>query len=254
MKKRKKFQTLAPFLSGAVAALLVCACVGASLAASGAVRFNTASVSFHGKTLFHKGKDLTGENGAAIPSTILYTDEQGGGTTYVPLRVLAQALHMPMYWDQETGYLEVRLSGDQALYMLELDDAGSEYEGLAEEVEPIVPSGGKALVDKVLHQGEAAFEKEFPLDQRDGAYLSITVSNHGEYPLQFSLGFGMGDVNITKPTQIPAGATVTRTLKCYEEADFKELPIYMKVGNAPDSLHLIDAEITAVQFAGEQVG
>lgn len=251
MKQKKESRHIRAFLSGAVTTLLVCACLTTALAASGSVSFNKVRVSFNMQTVLPKGQDLSTESGASIPSTILYTDEQGNGTTYVPIRVLAETLHMPMWWDGTSGALNVEVSGDQALYMLGLDDAGLEWSGLAEEVEPIVPQAGKTLAEEIYSQQRDAFQKEFSLTEEDGEYLSITVTNNGHYPLQLDLGLSTDGEFIYTSTQVPVGSTVTRTMKCISFEGLENQPLTVRVGNATGTSHVIDAEITAVQFNAE---
>ena len=147
------------FLAGLATALALCACVTASLAATGAVQFNQMELSLNGGTLLPKGEDLTTESGAAIPSSILYTDQQGGGTTYIPIRVLTEKLGWETVWDGQEGTLDVRLTGDLALSLLSRNQAGKVWVDLMEEVEPVRPQEGHKLLDQNSpHPGVDEFE------------------------------------------------------------------------------------------------
>ena len=81
----KQHKNLISFFSGILTVALLLACGTAALAATGGtVTFGTVSLSINGDTVLEKGETLLNDAGCAVPSTILYTDENGGGTTYVP--------------------------------------------------------------------------------------------------------------------------------------------------------------------------
>lgn len=102
MRKR-----LLTFLSGVLAAALVFGLSLTALAAGGAVTFNTVGLMVNGRQVARAGEELTLDSGATIPSVILYTDDLGGGTTYLPARSLAEALGVEVGWDAASGSVTV---------------------------------------------------------------------------------------------------------------------------------------------------
>ena len=250
MKKSRTGGQRGAFLAGLVTALALCACVTASLAATGAVQFNQLEVSLNGGTLLPRGENLTTESGASIPSSILYTDEQGGGTTYIPIRVLTEKLDWDTVWDGQQGSLDVRLTGDLALGLMSLNQAGKTWAGLMEEVEPVPTQEGHALLDQVEHSGTQPYWHSFDnLDLEDGAYLSVTVTNRGSAPVRFDLGFGTSAQEFTHDsTQVPAGETVTRTVKLLSQEAVNEKLLSIQLGGAEGTDHPLDLTVDAVQF------
>ena len=95
------------FLAGAGAALALSACLTTALAASGQVSFNFANVCLDGGTVIVAGADVTAANGQMIPGSILYTDETGGKTNYLPLRKISELLKVEVKYDSasKTIYL-----------------------------------------------------------------------------------------------------------------------------------------------------
>ena len=55
-----------------------------------------------------KGEYLELASGEKVPSSILYVDQAGGGTTYLPMRYLAELLGMSVTWDQATGTADLK--------------------------------------------------------------------------------------------------------------------------------------------------
>lgn len=93
----KKFNLLS-FLAGVVLSAALLGGLTTALAASGSVSFNGLNLAMNGGTLFQKGEYLTLGSGAKVPSSILYEDENGGGTTYVPLAYVASRLNLCTSW------------------------------------------------------------------------------------------------------------------------------------------------------------
>ena len=79
MKKR-----IASFAGGFFAALALSLCLTTALAAAGQVSYNFANVAMDGTQKITAGQDITAANGQKIPGSILYTDEAGGKTNYLP--------------------------------------------------------------------------------------------------------------------------------------------------------------------------
>ena len=97
MKKR-----LPSFLAGAATALTLTALTATALAASGQVSFNFAGVALDGETKITAGSDITAPNGQRVPGSILYTDETGGKTNYLPVRTISELLGVEVGYDSAT--------------------------------------------------------------------------------------------------------------------------------------------------------
>ena len=80
------------FLAGAATALTLTALATSALAASGQVSFNFAGVALDGEMKIAAGSDVTAPNGQRVPGSILYTDETGGKTNYLPVRAISELL------------------------------------------------------------------------------------------------------------------------------------------------------------------
>ena len=85
MKKR-----IPSYLAGFLTAALIFALMTSAMAATGQVSFSNVNISVLGSEKIASGDTYTGENGAQIPSSITYTDEKGGKTTFVALREMSR--------------------------------------------------------------------------------------------------------------------------------------------------------------------
>ena len=94
MKKR-----IASFPGGFLAALTLSACLTTALAASGKVSYNFANVALDGTQKITAGQDITAANGQKVPGSILYTDEAGGKTNYLPIRTISELLGTEIGYD-----------------------------------------------------------------------------------------------------------------------------------------------------------
>ena len=94
MKKR-----LPSFLAGAATALALTALTATALAASGQVQFNFAGVALDGEMKITAGSDITAPNGQQVPGSILYVDEAGGKTNYLPIRTISELLGVEVGYD-----------------------------------------------------------------------------------------------------------------------------------------------------------
>lgn len=94
MKKR-----ISSFTSGFFAALALAACLTTALAASGKVSYNFANVALDGQQKITAGQDITAANGQKVPGSILYTDEAGGKTNYLPIRTISELLGVEIGYD-----------------------------------------------------------------------------------------------------------------------------------------------------------
>lgn len=96
---KKRFPS---FLAGAATALALTALATSALAASGQVSFNFAGVALDGEMKITAGSDITAPNGQQVPGSILYTDETGGKTNYLPIRTISELLGVDVGYDSAT--------------------------------------------------------------------------------------------------------------------------------------------------------
>ena len=96
---KKRFPS---FLAGAAAALALTALATSALAASGQVQFNFAGVALDGEMKITAGSDITAPNGQQVPGSILYVDEAGGKTNYLPIRTISELLGVEVGYDSAT--------------------------------------------------------------------------------------------------------------------------------------------------------
>ena len=96
---KKRFPS---FLAGAATALALTALTASALAASGQVSFNFAGVALDGEMKITAGSDITAPNGQRVPGSILYTDETGGKTNYLPVRTVSELLGVEVGYDSAT--------------------------------------------------------------------------------------------------------------------------------------------------------
>lgn len=94
MKKR-----FSSFLAGAASALLLAALCTTALAASGKISYNFVNVSLDGAAKITAGQDITAANGQQVPGSILYTDDAGGKTNYLPIRTISELLGVEIGYD-----------------------------------------------------------------------------------------------------------------------------------------------------------
>ena len=99
---------LRSFFAGLLTATLLFAVITTALAASGSITYNGINLTVDGKTILSKGEYLELASGEKVPSSILYVDQAGGGTTYLPMRYLAELLGMSVTWDQATGTTDLK--------------------------------------------------------------------------------------------------------------------------------------------------
>ena len=259
---------LAPFLSGALSAALILGLTTTALAASGTVSFNAVNLTLNRKEVFSQGEELTNDAGRAIPSSIVYLDEAGGGTTYIPLAYVSRLLDTQISWDQATqtvklgygavgegsggtsggGSLTEGASG--GLTDLPLHAAGNTAAPFA-EVEPILPSDGGGISYAIAptdYTSQEGYENAVPLSLGNGQYCSITVTNHNDYPLLFTLGRQYNQSTEKIYTHIPAGQTVTRTVQIQEQPGSITSPKLLVAVGYYDAAKEMHITIEGVQF------
>ncbi len=110
------------FFAGMATALLIVSLTTSALAASGNVSFSFANVAVDGKTQITAGSTITAPNGQQIPGSILYTDEAGGKTNYLPIRAISDLLGVEISYDSatKTVYLGKQPTSD-GKWQLEID-------------------------------------------------------------------------------------------------------------------------------------
>ena len=106
---KKRFPS---FLAGAAAALALTALATSALAASGQVQFNFAGVALDGEMKITAGSDITAPNGQQVPGSILYVDEAGGKTNYLPIRTISELLGVEVGYDSASRTV---LLGEQTM-------------------------------------------------------------------------------------------------------------------------------------------
>lgn len=90
------------FLAGMFAALLLAALTTTALAASGKVTFSFANVALNGEVKIAADSTITVANGQQVPGSILYVDEIGGKTNYLPIRAISELLGVDIDYDSAT--------------------------------------------------------------------------------------------------------------------------------------------------------
>lgn len=255
-----KKRPVIPFLSGVLATVLTMGCVTTALAASGLVQFSPVGLQLNGKAIFAAGDSVNTENGQSVPSSIVYTDEAGGGTTYLPLRTIANLLDVPITWDgAETtvvlgrgdgGGITVEPgTGASAWDSLPLHQAGKTAGPFA-EVQPDARKGGIMLLEETQFRSGSDFSRDIPFVGANGRYVSITVTNNGTQPLLFQAGHLYAAGRDMLATQIPAGATVTRTFEALESSAAIQPRFGVDISTGSGGGGTVDIQISAVQFNG----
>ncbi len=268
MKKEK----ITSFLSGVVSCTLVLGLATTALAATGNVSFGRVNVRLNSKEVFAQGDELRTDAGRAIPSSITYTDETGGDTTYVPLSYLSRLLDTPVSWDQASrtvklGY-SAALPGDgkpgSGGSLVETDDPSAGLTALPlhavgsvaapfQEVEPITTDDMKQGISYAIaptdYTSQEGYENAVPMAVGNGEYCSVTVTNHNSYPLLFTLGRAYNQGSDEIYTHIPAGQTVTRTVKFEKDPDALTNPKLLVAVGYYEAIEDMHISIKAVQFS-----
>lgn len=255
-----KNRPVIPFLSGVLATVLTMGCVTTALAASGLVQFSPVGLQLNGKAIFAAGDSVNTENGQSVPSSIVYTDEAGGGTTYLPLRTIANLLDVPITWDgAETtvvlgrgdgGGITVEPgTGASAWDSLPLHQAGKTAGPFA-EVQPDARKGGIMLLEETQFRSGSDFSRDIPFVGANGRYVSITVTNNGTQPLLFQAGHLYATGRDMLASQIPAEATVTRTFEALESSAAIQPRFGVDISTGSGEGGTVDIQISAVQFNG----
>jgi len=89
-------------ISIVLAVVLILSVGAAAFAAGSQEMFSKVNILFNGNQIAKKGENITLPNGASAPSSITYTDEKGGDTTYLPVRKLSEMLGVPVDYSGAT--------------------------------------------------------------------------------------------------------------------------------------------------------
>lgn len=238
-------KTIMPFLCGVLTTVICVSTVLAGGSYSGRISFNTNSLLMNGKEVLTAGESLTTEAGAQVPSSILYTDENGGGTYYVPVRPFAQALDAEVNWDEDAIYWGVE--GEQAVKLLPtVDDSNTVYDGYIEDIEAVLPKDGMTLL-REEYRGTENFETTLVPRKNEGNAVSVIVTNQGHSDIVFRLGVQKDDAVIATSIRVPAGEVGVRTFRMLPDYESNAKP-YIEVGNGAGVFQENRFTVTAIQF------
>ena len=104
-----KKNNICAFFCGILVSTLIFSVVmtASATATFGNVVFNKVTIVSNGKQIFEEGSSIELPSGQKVPSSILYVDEFGGGTTYLPIRNIAELIDVPINWDPEKGTISI---------------------------------------------------------------------------------------------------------------------------------------------------
>ncbi len=119
---------LSGLVTGIALTLLVSGLAISALAASGNVSFNLSAIKFNGEVISEAGEGYTLSNGCVAPASITYTDEKGGGTTYLPARRVSELLGVDIGWDSASGAVTIGETPDTTAPSADYSDWSAEDE------------------------------------------------------------------------------------------------------------------------------
>lgn len=241
------------FFSGMITGLALGGLMVTGAAAVGKIDVNTINLFLNNHRALTQGETITAANGCEVPSSICYTDEQGGGTVYVPLRYLFETIGAPVYWDSEDNSVDVSVTGDYALNLKSTEFPEVLRFDSFERVETRQPSGSeKMLVETTACAGKnAAFEQYLAPKEQDGAYITFTVKNYDAAPLQISLGIAEPVENGSKAVtsvRLNAGETGTYTIRITDFSTLDTRSVYFRAGEPEDVNRAVNFDVSIVQF------
>ena len=132
---------------------------------------------------------------------------------------------------------------------LPLDRAGEQV-GPFGEVEPAEQKMGIHVLEDTEYRSGSDFERDISFIGANGRYLSVTVTNNGTQPLLFQAGYLQENGRDMLETQIPAGATVTRTFEALESGGDNQPRFGVDISTGSGGGGTVDIQISAVQFKG----
>ncbi len=95
------------FLAGVCSTVVVASITIGALALSGNISFNKVNVALNGTKIGSEGETYTTSSGTKVPYSIVYKDENGGGTTYLPVRKVSELLNIDISWNQNKNMVMV---------------------------------------------------------------------------------------------------------------------------------------------------
>lgn len=256
---------LLPFLAGAATSALVLSLTVGAYAATGAFSANTVDLSILDQEVSAEDT-FTGENGQQIPSSITYTDAAGGATTYVSLRVLAQLVDAPIFWDSEDQI--VRFGEGYGKGDVEIVTGGTDPEpnNLPKEPELGVKHGGFTevaprsddekyrpivLLEDTSFSSLTGFIKQrYEIFPSYGHYVEFTVTNEGQEPVEMHVSrpnyvaSGVPVVEVFTTISIEPGETVTRAFEMDEGIEFPHNYLRLDVFDIHDNNPTKTTELT----------
>lgn len=266
----KNHSKLGLFLSGMLASALLLSCAATAFAAAaGSVSFNAVNVSINRKKAIQAGEPLTDDAGCSVPSSILYTNEQGGGTTYLPVAALSRMLELPVTWDGGANTVGLGTYGPNEISIsFEQDPPYEEpiptchpgaQAGIFTEIEPVDPREHHYLgtfLDMSFSTPLMGFGDTFYPSPRSERYISVMVTNRSDFPLRLSLSAKENFRSTDFPfSTVPAGETVTRTFAIgeydgyfYEQGLSMSLRYDERMNNNERQPGDIQADVLVVDF------
>ena len=220
------------FLSGVLTGAMLLGCGTAALAANaGGVSFDVFGLKLNGTVIAEQGKRVINDSNCEIPATIVYTDETGGGNTYLPISTISKLLNIPITWQDNTVHLGNVITGhepptitvgkqpiDQIWIDQPTNSVGAQA-GPYTEVEPFWPEQTGDENDRVLFYQDKDTRISDPLGISGsyrpdpiGCYYSVSVTNHTDTPMMLTMRVETILTQEDLPsTIVPANQTVIRT-------------------------------------------
>lgn len=203
------------FLAGVLSVTLVFSLVTSALAFAGQVSFGGVNIAVFGQKQVDAAESFATVGGAQVPSSLTYTDEAGGGTVYLPMRLMAELLDTDIAWraDSKTvdfggrepseGDVEISLGGvvvvpgGEADPITKIVDAPAFgiQNGPFTEVEPSAEhKEGKShatFLDNADFSSTTGFLNQDYFGDAQFDYIEITITNHGA-----PVGFMVSQANV----------------------------------------------------------
>jgi hypothetical protein len=157
-----------------VAGMLTAAVIGGlgvgALAASGTVTFNVSNLQLNGQQISAKGENYTLASGQQVPASITYTDETGGGTTYLPVRRIAELLGVDTGWDNATGSVTVGKAPDTTATPADYTDWSAEEEAAYQEIKGMWDVRFIGAMEPSIFAGNRDLYRAFPAEDSPDAW------------------------------------------------------------------------------------
>lgn len=180
------------FAAGLVTGAMLLSLGTTALAASGKVQFDFSNVALNGERKITAGEEITAPNGQKIPGTILYVDEAGGKTNYLPIRAVSELLGVEIGYDTDTKtvLLGKQPSAERPHWKKTVDGTQLSYVGTREDS----PTYETAAAVKVTFQA-----KDFGLEElRTTRRKDLTA-------YRYHLGAGRIQVDCLRPSSGSVG-------------------------------------------------